>query len=510
DDDPSDSEDSQDEEDDEEDCKCVEAAVDEIVDPWLVDAAVAMYEENRVSYLELSKCTSKDQEVLNSSLKEDRHMTIDHHGVVRLKDKEMKDDVNISTDMFLRLALMRRGLALEQANILDYLIHDRWVERIFDVRSAEQPEGYAQVSQQQVISADKKLFIKLAEFTRSGIQLQPSGLPCAGQPPPDKVQTQFHLVGVYLMDLTLCQRFDILAIDHSMNRFSPLAKICTIDLCGKTVYATAEEAAYPRELCVQVVRIAQEALNLYPEVTDLSSGPLNANLRGSIGMHKQPRGRKIARERAATLKQWTQWARELAADEKKLFAQLDAGVANVLKGKRLLLLERIANSIGWPDTRLFAEMRAGFMIVGMQEPSGIFGLEPRPASYSVDELCSASKFLRPALLGKVRSAEDSDVAEELWQITLDEATNKALSSSDNWQPLLTVLDLASAYKQFAIHPSCRKYSIVALKRYTWHEYLVQGKSIYFVDSERSTVVTALNAVRDQCSCPITGLPLEPL
>ena len=43
----------------------------------------------------------------------------------------------------------------------------------------------------------------------------------------------------------------------------------------------------------QVVRIAQEALNLYPEVTDLSSGPLNANLRGSISMHKQPRGRKV-------------------------------------------------------------------------------------------------------------------------------------------------------------------------------------------------------------------------
>ena len=102
---------------------------------------------------------------------------------------------------------------------------------------------------------------------------------------------------------------------------------------------------------------------------------------------------------------------------------------------------------------------------------------------------------------------------------------------------------------------------VVLARYTWHEYLVQGKSIYFVDSyaaldscikgtstndkflllafeeadlrghtwswfsripsksnpaddpsrgERSTVVTALNAVRDQCSCPITGLPFEPL
>ena len=47
---------------------------------------------------------------------------------------------------------------------------------------------------------------------------------------------------------------------------------------------------------------------------------------------------------------------------------------------------------------------------------------------------------------------------------LEAPLSKALSSSDNWQPLLTVLDLASAYKQFAIHPSCRKYSIVALKR----------------------------------------------
>ena len=38
---------------------------------------------------------------------------------------------------------------------------------------------------------------------------------------------------------------------------------------------------------------------------------------------------------------------------------------------------------------------------------------------------------------------------------LEAPLSKALSSSDNWQPLLTVLDLASAHKQFAIHPSCR-------------------------------------------------------
>ena len=34
---------------------------------------------------------------------------------------------------------------------------------------------------------------------------------------------------------------------------------------GKLIYATAEEAAYPRALCVQIRRIVQEALNIFPE-----------------------------------------------------------------------------------------------------------------------------------------------------------------------------------------------------------------------------------------------------
>jgi len=41
-------------------------------------------------------------------------------------------EADLSSDMFVRLALMRRGLAFDQANLLDYLEHDRWVEKIFD------------------------------------------------------------------------------------------------------------------------------------------------------------------------------------------------------------------------------------------------------------------------------------------------------------------------------------------------------------------------------------------
>ena len=49
-----------------------------------------MYEENRISYLELNRCTSKEQEVLNTSVKDDKHVSIDSAGTVKVRDKESK------------------------------------------------------------------------------------------------------------------------------------------------------------------------------------------------------------------------------------------------------------------------------------------------------------------------------------------------------------------------------------------------------------------------------------
>lgn len=143
----------------------------------LVDLAVSLYEENRLQHVELSRCTSKEQEVLNSSQCEDTHVAIDANGAVRIRDKEHKLEADLSSDMFVRLALMRRGLAFDQANLLDYLEHDRWVEKIFDCRVASQPDGYAKISMQQIINADRKLFVKLAEGSRSGVQTTATGRP---------------------------------------------------------------------------------------------------------------------------------------------------------------------------------------------------------------------------------------------------------------------------------------------------------------------------------------------
>ena len=96
---------------------------------------MSLYEENRLQHVELSRCTSKEQEVLNSSQREDKHVAIDASGAVRIRDKEHKMEADLSSDMFVRLALMRRGLAFDQANLLDYLEHDGGLKKSLTVES---------------------------------------------------------------------------------------------------------------------------------------------------------------------------------------------------------------------------------------------------------------------------------------------------------------------------------------------------------------------------------------
>ena len=115
----------------------------------LVDVAVTMFEENRLGYIEPSACTSKSQEVLSKS-KEDKHISI-VDGSLRIKNPANELEAELGADLLLRYALTRRGLALDQAN--------------------------AAVQYNQLLNADRRLFTKLAELTRAGIQVDGAGRP---------------------------------------------------------------------------------------------------------------------------------------------------------------------------------------------------------------------------------------------------------------------------------------------------------------------------------------------
>ena len=142
----------------------------------LVDIFCGMYESNRLRFVPWEKYTSKESELEKES-KPEHLFSIDSSGKLKLESKRVESQADTSSEILLQYALQRRGLSMDQANLLEYGIHQQWVDRLIKVRLTVSPQGYQQTSFRQMLEADKKLFEELAHATRSGIQTTPTGRP---------------------------------------------------------------------------------------------------------------------------------------------------------------------------------------------------------------------------------------------------------------------------------------------------------------------------------------------
>ena len=120
----------------------------------LIDRLVQMYEDNRLSYIELQACASKEFEVKHSSAKEDKTFMVDSSGSLKLKSKDSKLEADVTTDLLMRQAFARRGLGVDQANLAGFEKHEEWAEKLFAARYRDPPQGYQRVTQQQMLNAD--------------------------------------------------------------------------------------------------------------------------------------------------------------------------------------------------------------------------------------------------------------------------------------------------------------------------------------------------------------------
>ena len=80
----------------------------------------------------------------------------------------------------------------------------------------------------------------------------------------------------------------------------------------------------------------------------------------------------VVKKRIEVLKSWTAKAKSLLADDRRLKSNLEAGVASVLASKKVLLLQFLADQVGWPDKEIVTLMQSGFDLVGNAPPSGVF------------------------------------------------------------------------------------------------------------------------------------------
>ena len=135
----------------------------------LVDKAVQMMEDDCLKYIQLDECVTRGQE-LGATDKKDKTLRTDSRGFVREATTESSLLADTSTDYKVRSAFLRRGLAFDQAQIMSFATHEKMVNCYFQELMRDAPHGFRKVSMDQVVRADREVFRKLAELTRTGLK----------------------------------------------------------------------------------------------------------------------------------------------------------------------------------------------------------------------------------------------------------------------------------------------------------------------------------------------------
>ena len=91
---------------------------------------------------------------------------------------------------------------------------------------------------------------------------------------------------------------------------------------------------------------------------------------------------EIALRRAATLKRWVSLAHKLEKEETKLKQNMEPGVESILRPKRILLMQTLANELGWPDKHLFDEITNGLWDCKSRRASSILSPGHQPSRLS--------------------------------------------------------------------------------------------------------------------------------
>ena len=130
----------------------------------LLDAANAMVESGVISWISPSKCPKRDDEV-QSNLKNTSSTTTFQveQSTLKFAQVPVVTATDVGTELKLQWALQRRGIAFDQCRLLDWSIHEDWVQWLLQCLTRDVPSGFTTVKTEQLIRADKELWTILAQ-----------------------------------------------------------------------------------------------------------------------------------------------------------------------------------------------------------------------------------------------------------------------------------------------------------------------------------------------------------
>ena len=293
--------------------------------------------------------------------------------------------------------------------------HEGWgydhVNKIFNTaKEAEYPammcKAYAGVLQK---------FLDVGLLNEQSVRRLPQSQPKGRKTP--------QLIPEFL-DVVTCMLDSIPTLDHKRNLTHAHGPI---PAGSRLLRTEADKGVSGKFLCVfgiyrnmaQFVECARALWHPFDELRNLPDRMIRALFSNLAEAPHQ-----LTKSRCQFLRKWAKRAASLQTAEHELHESMPQHVRRVMEGKRILVMEELAKEMDWPDMGLFSELREGFKLVGTFEATGVFKAGVTLANISEEELEKNTKFLRPAILGRLKNFEDVELQKELFETTIKEASEK--------------------------------------------------------------------------------------
>ena len=128
----------------------------------LLDLTNSMVESGVLTWVAPSKCSKRDDEV-QANIKPTSSTLQIEQATLKVAQVPVNTVADVGSELKLQWALQRRGIAMDQCRLLDWALHEDWVQWLLQSLTKDVPSGFGTIKLEQVIRADKELWTLLAQ-----------------------------------------------------------------------------------------------------------------------------------------------------------------------------------------------------------------------------------------------------------------------------------------------------------------------------------------------------------
>ena len=128
----------------------------------LLDLVNSILETGAIIWVALSRCTKRDDEV-HANIKPSTATVQVENSTLKLAQVPVSTTADTGTELKLMWAFQRRGLAMDNCRLLDWEVHETWVQFMLNAMTRDCPTGFHSVKTEQLIKADRELWTILTQ-----------------------------------------------------------------------------------------------------------------------------------------------------------------------------------------------------------------------------------------------------------------------------------------------------------------------------------------------------------